>query len=125
MSEQISLWLDDVRDPAKFGAVGFVWVKTYDESIDALKSGTVMFASLDHDIGSCQDCIDKQLHIGDMQTPETTFSNCCPHEKTGYDVVCWLEEHPEFWPPFGVTVHSANPVGRQRMEVVIRKKYNE
>lgn len=116
MIDKINLWLDDMRDPAAFGAIGFVWVKTYNEAIKFLQLGIVEFASLDHDIGACEGCVEYCLHIGDMTTPETTFFNRCPHEKTGYDVVCWLEEHPQFWPPNGVRVHSANPVGRQRMD---------
>jgi hypothetical protein len=81
----MNLWLDDVRDPCKHGAIGFDWAKTYDEAITALKRGDIEFASLDHDIGACADCTAKMLHIGDMLTPETTFYNRCPHEKTGYD----------------------------------------
>ena len=46
----MNLWLDDVRNPATHGAIGFVWVKTAEEAIDMLKSGAVQFASLDHDL---------------------------------------------------------------------------
>jgi hypothetical protein len=57
-----------------------------------------------------------------MLTPETTYLNSCPHAKTGYDVVCWMEEHG-MWPVDGITVHSMNPVGRARMEAAIRRHY--
>ena len=43
--------------------------------------------------------------------------------KSGYDVVCWLEQHPEFWPLKGVRVHSANPAGAARMRQVINRHY--
>ena len=116
------MWLDDIRDPKEYGGIGAVWVKTYDEAINMLKTGKVTFASLDHDIGACQDCIDHNYHIGDMTTAETTFYNRCPHEKTGYSVVCWMEEN-NVWPEKGCRVHSANPVGKQRMEQVIQAHY--
>jgi len=44
-------------------------------------------------------------------------------QRSGYDVVCWLEEHPEFWPVDGVKVHSANPAGGKRMQQVIDRHY--
>lgn len=118
----MKLWLDDVRDPNEHGAIGFTWAKTYAEAIRYLKSGLVTFASLDHDIGACQDCIDHDYHIGDMQTAETTFFNRCPHAESGYNVVCWMEEN-NVWPIDGTRVHSMNPVGRQRMQQVIDGHY--
>lgn len=116
----MKLWLDDVRDPTQHGAIGFEWAKTYEEAIRLLATREVTFASLDHDIGACEECTASLEHIEDMKTPETTFFNRCPHAKSGYDVVCWMEEHG-IWPEDGVRVHSMNPVGRQRMEAVIRK----
>ena len=118
----MTLWLDDVREPWRHGFIGAEWAKTYDEAIAQLASGEVTFASLDHDIGACADCTREMKHIGDMKTPETTFYNRCPHEKTGYDVVCWMEQN-NAWPRDGVRVHSANPVGRARMEAVIKRHY--
>ena len=118
------LWLDDCREPWKHGYIGSEWAKTYDEAIAALKTGEIAFASLDHDIGACPDCVAKGLHIGDQQTLETSFVNTCPHAKTGYDVVCWMEEN-NVWPPDGVVVHSMNPAGRQRMQQVIDRHYRE
>lgn len=41
-------------------------------------------------------------------------------EKTGYDIMCWLEEHPEKVPKRIICV-SSNPVGRKRIEQIIRK----
>jgi hypothetical protein len=47
------LWVDDdpQRKPPTFTDCGlhWTWVKNYDEAIEALKTGTVEFASLDHD----------------------------------------------------------------------------
>lgn len=41
------MWLDDVRLPPD----GWVWVKTVDEAMKLLLTGTVDHASLDHDLG--------------------------------------------------------------------------
>lgn len=116
------LWLDDVRDPKLNGAIGFDWAKDYGEAITYLQTGEVTFASLDHDIGACKECTDAMFHVGDMKSPETTFFNRCPHAKSGYDVVLWMEQN-DVWPPDGVRVHSMNPVGKQRMEQVINAHY--
>jgi hypothetical protein len=42
--------------------------------------------------------------------------------KTGYDVMCWLEINPKCLPREIILVTS-NPVGRQRMQMVIDKLY--
>lgn len=98
------LWLDDFRDPMKYGYLFARWAKTYEEAIQLLKTGEITFASLDHDLGW-----ESTLGL-------TTF------EKTGYDVVSWMEEH-NVWPINGVAVHSVNPVGVDRMEQVIERHY--
>ena len=92
----MKLWLDDIRDPAKFGHIGWTWVKTADEAIEALKTGQVTQASLDHDLS-----IGRTLGYDDG-------------EKTGHDVVVWMEENGVY-PEDGVEVHSQNPVGKRRM----------
>src|ERR1041385_6115403 len=104
MKMKRKMWLDDIRDPVKFGCIGFNWVKTVDEAIELLKTGEVVFASLDHDLSI-----------------EATMGNW-KNERTGYDVVLWMEEN-NVWPEEGVKVHSLNPAGRQRMEAVINKVY--
>lgn len=100
------LWLDDIRHPWKYGYIGAEWVKTADEAICLLSSGNVTFASLDHDL-----------------SVEATMGSPAVSERTGYTVVCWLEDHPEFWPVDGIRVHSMNPVGKARMLRVIQKRY--
>lgn len=100
----MKLWLDDVRDPTKYGAIGFVWVKTAKEAIEKLATGKVTFASLDHDLNEYLSFENRQI------------------ENTGYNVILWMEEH-NVWPEEGVRVHSMNPVGKKRMEQVIRKQY--
>lgn len=96
MKKEIRLWLDDVRDPVYFGRLGWVWAKTYDEAVKAFETYDVIEASLDHDL---------------------TYEQTVGHddgEKTGHSLVCWMEERNIF-PREGVTVHSANAYGAQRM----------
>ena len=91
----MKLFIDDVRDPP-----GGTWVvtRTYAEAAKAITDhlSTITHISFDHDLGE---------------------------EKTGYDLAClvehlvWerkLESHPI------LTVHSANPVGRDRIMSAIR-----
>lgn len=84
----IRLWLDDLR-PAP---AGWVWVKTVAAAQALLRRGEVAEVSLDHDLGE-----------------ETA---------TGYDLATWIEEeafHGRL-PRVKWAVHSANPIGRERME---------
>src|SRR5689334_10309963 len=94
----MKVWLDDVREAPK----GWVHVRTPEEAIEHLRSGDVEEISLDHDLG--------------LATPES--------ERTGYDVLAWLEEAvaTRTWerPIPVIHVHSANPVGWQRMQQAIK-----
>ena len=104
------LWLDDVRDPMAHVGPGWTWVKTADEAIAMLRTGRVSRASLDHD-------------LSDKATACAATGRPMPRgERTGYTVVCWMEEHG-IWPPDGVTCHSANPVGRARIMAVVDRHY--
>lgn len=106
----MKLWLDDTRPPYMWGRLGWTWAKTAEEAIQYLQTGTVTEASFDHD-----------LAWEHMPGHEWKW----PQPMTGYDLCCWLEENPEYWPPDGVTVHSMNPVGRERMKQVIARHYGE
>lgn len=58
--------------------------------------------------------------------PECDLIKNCIHVKNGYDVVLWIEEEVAlhgFVPPEIILIHSANPVGRQKMEGGIRSIY--
>jgi hypothetical protein len=121
---EMRLWLDDFRLPPD----GWYWAKTVKEAkelIDAaLEEGTWEFASLDHDLGACEECLGgltpeewlKQHHYESMPN--------CEHFGTGYTLICWMEEH-DIWPDGGVTCHSMNPVGRARINQVIDKHYDK
>ena len=89
----MKVYLDDERVAPE----GWRQVRWPDEVIELLKSGNVTDLSLDHDLGDDE-------------------------RGTGYHVVLWLEEAVVtrgFKPP-RVTVHSANPSARVKMEAGIR-----
>lgn len=88
------LWLDDLRNPP-----GNDWVvaRSYDEAVHAVEQrGFPGEFSLDHDLGE---------------------------DTNGLDFLSWLlfdyrdPENPK--PNFIYTFHTANPVGKQRMETLI------
>jgi hypothetical protein len=91
-----TLLIDDLRD-----IDADVVARTFKAGIEALKSQRFDVLYLDHD-------------LGDEGVPE----------KTGYDVINFLEANPEYLPGKIVLVTS-NPVGRQKMQVVIDKLYNK
>lgn len=83
------VWLDDMRD----APAGWTRAYTAREAIALLEAGGVAELSLDHDLGDVATC------------------GC------GHDVCVWIEEAVAtraFEPP-SISIHSANPVGRQRM----------
>ena len=93
----MKIFLDDIRKPPD---ESWTLCKWPDEVIDLLLTGKVTHLSLDHDLGN------------------DDFG-------TGNDVVIWLEEQVYFnrlRPPI-ITVHSANPVGRKKMEQGIKNIY--
>lgn len=91
----MKIYLDDIREAPEG------WVRTYTpaQTIELLKdtANMVSHLSLDHDLGD-------DANIG-----------------TGYDVLLWIERAIGATPrvlhyiPENITVHSANPVGRDRM----------
>ena len=109
----IDLWLDDVRLPPS----NYVWVKSVTEAKLILETGDVRRASLDHDLGACKECYDGTAEKWLVEHDYKSMPHC-PHFGTGYDLVCWMEETGH-WPKEKPVVHSANPVGRQRMQQAI------
>lgn len=100
------LLIDDIRNEAyiesTYGLRPTQVTKTYQAGIEALKNdGPFDVLYLDHDLASYE---------GDQ-------------EKTGYDILVFLEEFPEFLPK-NIYIVSANPVGRVRMRQVIEKLYS-
>lgn len=44
-------------------------------------------------------------------------------EYTGYDILCYLEQNPQYLPS-RIDLVTANPVGRQRMQALIQRLYD-
>lgn len=87
-------------------------------------AGAVDRCSLDHDMGACEACIQSGAHIGKMNTPDQTFYNWCPHHEDGTKLVQWMIETGH-WPRQKPSVHSANPVGAERMRGLINRYWPE
>ena len=91
---KLRVYLDDCRPKPE----GFdIRVLTAPEAIDILAQCEVEHISLDHDLG------------------------LLPEEGCGYDVAKWIEEaafHGNI-PRLTWAIHSANPVGRKRMEAAL------
>lgn len=121
MTSRIRLWVDDLR-PAP---VGWEWAKTVTQAQYWLAHPDIAVetVSLDHDLGACDACTQAGTHIGDMQTPETTFVNTCPHAATGTTLVSWMAEH-DHWSWDVPIVHSMNPVGAARMRGMIARYWH-
>ena len=112
------LWLDDDprRKPPICG-LSWTWVKTYEEAIEALKTGTVEFASLDHDLAD-EHYI--RFFEADATGEPLDISDC--KEKTGYDVLLWMRDN-DVWPVEGVRIHTMNTVRKPLMLELVEKHY--
>lgn len=102
MGSFIGLWVDDERPlPDDLIEAGWCKAPTFHEAVLKLELMEFQEVSLDHDLG----CF---------------YGN---REMTGYDILMWLVERKlngQFVPPI-VRVHSANPVGMEKMLAVIKK----
>ena len=100
-SHEIRLWLDDdLVDRA--APEGWVHVTTAPEAVEMLVAARVVELSLDHDLG------DDEV------------------AGRGVDVVDFIAEQQEtggpiLWPRDGITLHTANPAGREAMARTIRR----
>lgn len=97
----IKFYLDDIRDCP----IGWVCKRNFHEAITYLDANLshITDISLDHDIASF-------------------YGN---KEMTGYDVLMWLLEQKLSGREVtnNIKVHSANPVGAERMNDVINKHF--
>lgn len=93
-----NLWIDNERTPPE----GWVWVKTALDAIKALRVCQFETISFDHDLGD--------------------------DGGTGYEVLLYLEAEvfrdSKYRCP-KMLIHSANPVGRQRMQQAIESIQKE
>lgn len=93
--------IDDTRDETNVGCALDVIARNYWSGLWALTSQKWELLYLDHDLHSYDE-------VG--------------REWTGYDIMCFLEAHPEHRPERILCI-SSNPAGRARIEVVIEKLY--
>ena len=77
-------------------------VDTATEAISLLSTRQWQWLFLDHDLGG-------KVFV---------FSG----KGTGYEVACWLEEHPDRIPD-RVIIHSFNPAGMKRMAMALKEAY--
>jgi hypothetical protein len=116
-TDDIWLWLDDVRDPAKCFAGTpwhdrWTWCKSIVAAQRLLLTGQVTRCSLDHDLGMVQ------------QDEHAAVVQCCEVESpTGYDLCLWMEATGH-WPLEMPQVHSANPYGASRMRSCIARNWS-
>lgn len=111
-NQLVKLYLDDIRNPK---TEGWTVVRSYNEFVNFIKvNGIPDEVSFDHD-----------LAFTDFDTSPTGEFQ----EKTGYDAAKWLCDY--CWtnglPVPKWNVHSANPVGRQNIEDLMKnmqKKLN-
>ena len=94
------LLIDDTRT----NIAADIIARTFEDGIKALKENKIDVLYLDHDLGF------------------NHYSNNYSDEKTGYDIMCWLEQNQQYLPTTIVCV-SANPVGAKRINQVIEKLY--
>jgi len=121
MAPGINLWLDDDktnRKPPTIMQCGleWTWVHTADEAIDLMRTGRVVYASLDHDLA---DEHYFAFHCAEHGHSES-YEKC--KEKTGYDVLLWMEEN-NVWPVNGVRIHTMNPPRKRIMLDLVEKYY--
>ncbi|NJO48166.1 MAG: hypothetical protein HC840_00460 [Leptolyngbyaceae cyanobacterium RM2_2_4] len=102
-----TLLIDDIRDVEFVNKNWNVQVtdvaRTFAEGINALKQGGVDTLLLDHDLA----CFDEE-----------------GNELTGYKIMTFLEEHPEYLPN-KILLVTSNPVGRAKMQSVIDKLFQK
>ena len=88
-------WLDDLRPAPE----GYYWYKTVDSMI--------------HDIRTV-------LNWGEIIEEISLDNDLGENQKEGYKVLDWLETL--FIPvEFGIHIHTANPVARERMRAIIER----
>jgi hypothetical protein len=94
----MKLYLDDRRDPPS-GWVKVMCAKNAIKFLERDKDSSITHISLDHDLGD-------EKKTG-----------------TGYDVLLWIEEQvaiSDYNPP-EISIHTANPAARQKMELALKK----
>lgn len=113
----ISLWVDDLRAPARFAHGNWVWAKTITEAIRLLATQHVEVVSLDHDI--CHTLPIGEKPPDDIETHKSVLFRpiTCPENYTA--VAYYLRAMPEEQRPWKVIIHTANPVGAKAIADIL------
>lgn len=89
------LVIDDLKNIKENPGEFVKYARTYNDGIKQLKNKKWNLLYLDHDLGD---------------------------DKTGYDIINWLDQNKEFLPD-EIKCISMNPVGRDKINKVIKKLY--
>lgn len=108
----MNLWLDDVRNPSRYGRDGWTWAQSVVDAVAILSDPTrsVYTLSLDYDLEDdgygCATCMEARP---------------CWSHSTGADLVTWLSANVLLsrWPP-RIEIHTLNHRGAERMNDMIR-----
>lgn len=108
------LYLDDVRPIPE----GWIGVRNYDEFVKIVKEkGIPSEVSFDHDLGE-----DVAIHLASKGISKRKARATKKGVKNGYDCVKWFLNHlteNNLNPDMIFKVHSMNPVGRERITLLI------
>ena len=99
----MKLWIDDVRPAPE----GYVWLKSVNQVIDYIDA--LFFDDRYFDL---------PIELVDLDHDAGDYSN------DGGDYIKLLDYWEELWGkglPFGIRIHSANPVGVQNMRRIIQR----
>jgi NAD+-processing family protein with receiver domain len=102
---ELRVWLDDLLED-RAAPPGWVHVTSAHAAIELIDTGRVIELSLDHDLGDDEIAdrgVDVVDHIAERQ------------------VIAGLD----LWPRDGITIHSANPAGRDQMARTIERYASE
>ncbi len=92
----MKIWLDDVRQVPD----GYVWTRSVNETIRLIENAEA--------VGEEIDLLDLDHDLGDY----------APDGGDAIKLLDYLVEHEKFYP---IKLHTANPVGRENMERMIRR----
>jgi hypothetical protein len=102
---ELRVWLDDLLED-RAAPAGWVHVTTAPAAIALIDAGPVIELSLDHDLGD-DEIAGKGVHVVDHIAERQIVA--------GQDL----------WPRDGITIHSANPAGRDQMARTIERYAGE
>jgi hypothetical protein len=102
---ELRVWLDDLLED-RAAPPGWIHVTTAPAAIALLESGRVVELSLDHDLGD-DELAGKGVHVVDHLAEQQVIAS------------------RDLWPRDGITIHSANPDGRDQMARTIERYAGE